>query len=139
MATINTKIDSGIQKFTFTDTDGDVIASCKINPTDIRLWKRCEDIADKFEKIGEDAPETATAADAVKYNDELEQMICYLLGYDARESLFGFLSATTILPDGSLFAHKVAERIMDSVEAEVKKRANKREAAVAKHTAKYNK
>lgn len=137
--TINTNLDSGIQKFTFTDSDGDVIASFKLNPTDVRLAKRCEEISEQMEKMSENAPEIATVADAAKYNAELEEKVCYMLGYDAKESLFSFLSATTILPDGSLFAQKVVERIVDAVEPEVKKRAQKMQAAVSKHTAKYNK
>ncbi len=139
MATINTNFDSGVQKYTFTDSDGDVIASFKLNPTDIKLAKRCEEVAEQLEKMSETAPQFATVEDAAKYNDDLESKVCYMLGYDARASLFGLLSATTILPNGTLFAQKVVETIVQSIEPEIKKRTEKMQAAVAKHTAKYNK
>lgn len=135
--TINTQFDSGLRKFTFTDSDGDVIASFKLNPTDIKLAARCEEMADYFSKLSENAPEFSTVAEVAKYNNDIEDKICYMLGYDAKETLFGFLSATTILPDGSIFANKIMERIVETIEPEVKKRSQKMQQSVAKYTAKY--
>ena len=137
MATkINTGLNSGLMKFTFTDTDGEVIASFRLNPTDVRLAKRCDeaityfrDLRQKTQQIGE--------GDLYRLNDELEEKICTMLGYNARETLFGELSATTVLPDGDIFAVKVLETVAQAVEPEVKKRAAAMEKTVAKYTAKY--
>lgn len=137
--TINTNLDSGIQKYTFTDSDGDVIASFRMNPADVRLAKKCEEVAQYFEELSKTAPDVSTADEMVKYNDQLEGKMCYLLGYDVKPDLFGVMSATTILPDGTLFVGKVIDTIAETVKPELEKRAKKMQASVTKYTAKYNK
>lgn len=136
---IDTSLSSGLMKFTFTDTDGDVIASFKLNPADIKLAARCEEVSKYFEEQGDALPHNADISHAVKLNDELENKICYLLGYDAHDSLFGMLSAVTILPDGDLFAVKVMQRIQEVIGPELRKRKQNMQKAVNKHTAKYQK
>jgi len=137
--TVSTSINSGLLKFTFTDSDGDVFASFKLNPADIRLATRCEEIAKYFGERENGVPQNASVADIVKLDDELEEKICYLLGYDARSTLFGMMSATTILPDGDLFVTKVMQRIQEAVGLELRKRKQNIQKAVNKHTAKYQK
>lgn len=134
---INTGICSGLMKFTFTDTDGDVFATFMLNPADIKLAARCEEISKYLEERAKTLPRNATVSDAVKLNDELEDKVCYLLGYDARATLFGMVSATTIMPDGELFVTKVVEKINEAVVPEIRKRRQNMQKAVAKHTAKY--
>lgn len=136
---INTSFSSGLMKFTFTDTDGDVFASFKLNPADIRLAARCEEISKYFEELGKGLPQNAAVSDIVKLDDELEEKVCYLLGYDARSTLFSMMSATTVLPDGELFVAKVMQRIQEAIGPELRKRQQSMQKAVNKHTAKYQK
>ena len=135
--TVNTNLGSSILKFTFTDDDGEVVASFRLNPADVRLAGRVQEAANFFRKAAQSAPEQATAADILKYNNDVEEEICRVLGYDARESLFGFMSATTILADGEMFAQKILKRIEEAVLPEIQKRKAALAAAVKKHTAKY--
>lgn len=136
---IDTSINSGILKFTFTDSDGDVFASFKMNPTDVRLLDRCKEISQWFSDVKESMANCSTAEELAKLNSDLEDKICDLLGYDARQSLFGFMSATTILPDGDIFAVKVMDKIVATVEPEIEKRKQAMQKAAAKYTAKYTK
>lgn len=135
--TVNTNLGSSILKVTFTDDDGEVVASFRLNPADVRLAGRVQEAANFFRKTAQSAQEQATAADILKYNNDVEEEICRVLGYDARESLFGFMSATTILADGEMFAQKILKRIEEAVLPEIKKRKAALAAAVKKHTAKY--
>lgn len=135
--TVNTNLGSSILKFTFTDDDGDVVASFRLNPADVRLAGRVREAAQFFRQAAQSAPEQATAADLEKYNNDAEDKICSILGYDARESLFGFMSATTILDDGEMFAQKILTKIEEAVLPEIQKRKAALAAAVKKHTAKY--
>lgn len=137
--TINTSLSSALLKFTFTDADGDVFASFKLNPADIRLVSRCEELAKFFDQIKDDTSKINTSEEMIKYNDLVEEKFNYLLGYDARGSLFGMMSATTILPDGDIFATKVLDKIIDAVGPEIAKRRQNMQAAVRKHTEKYKK
>lgn len=139
MSQVNTKIGSSLLKFTFTDDDGEIIASFRMNPADIKLLQRCEELATYFEELREKTPETTTLEDAVKFNDMLEDKICYLLGYDAKPSLFGVVSATAIMGDGNLFVLHVVNKIAEFVGPEIQERKKAMQKAVEKHTAKYTK
>lgn len=136
MAAVNTNIGSSLLKFTFTDQDGDVVASFKINPADVKLAQRCQELSDYYQKIAENTSETESIEEAVKFNDELEGKICYLLGYDARATLFGMISATSVMADGNMFAVHVMNKIVEVAGPEIEKR-KKSMAKAAKHTAKY--
>ena len=135
--TVNENLGSSVLKFTFTDGDGDVVASFRLNPADVRLVGRIQEAAKFFAQAAKEAPETATAEDILKFNNAVEDKICDVLGYDARQSLFGFMSATTVLEDGEIFAKKILDKIEKAVVQEIQKRKETLMAAVRKHTAKY--
>ena len=139
MAVINSGIGSTFLKFTFTDSDGDVVASFRMNPADVKLVQRCQEVSAYFNDLRDNTPETATLEDALKMNAELESKICYLLGYDATETLFGLISATSVMSDGNMFIVHVMKKIVEAVGPEIRKRKQSMEKAVAKHTAKYQK
>lgn len=132
---INAAVGSALQKYTFTDDDGEVIASFRLNPTDIRLADRMLEVSKLLEKNTPQISKEADVADVLKYNNELEDKICYILGYDAHESLFGLLSATTILPDGTMFCTKVVDTIAKAIAPELERRKK----VTDKHIAKYTK
>ncbi len=135
--TVNESLGSSILKFTFTDNDGDVVASFRLNPADVRLVNRIREAAEFFANAAQEAPVSATAEDILQYNNAVEDKICYVLGYDARQSLFGFMSATTVLDDGEIFAKKILAKIEEAAVQEIRKRKEALMAAVKKHTAKY--
>ena len=139
MSAINTSIGSSLLKFTFSDDEGDVIASFRMNPADIKLAQRCQEVSSYFEELKEKTQENATLEDVVKLNNEVEDKICNLLGYDAKQSLFGQISATSVLGDGNMFVVLVMEKIVEAVAPEISRRKQSMADAVAKHTAKYAK
>ena len=136
---VNTQkvIDANIQTYTFTDDDGDVVASFRLNPADIRIPGRVLEAAEHFRNMAQKIPEKVTIEDYVQLNNEWEEKICYVLGYDAKESLFGFMSATTKLRSGQSFGNVVMEKISEAVAEEYHKRREALMAAVRKHTEKY--
>ena len=139
MAALNKSVSSSLMKFTFSDEDGEVVASFRMNPADIKLAQRCQEVSAFFEDMRDKTPDNATFEDVVKFNDELENKICYLLGYDAKTSLFGLLSATSVMGDGNMFVVHVMDQIIKSVGPEIKKRQQAMAKAISKHTAKYQK
>lgn len=139
MAIINTGIGSAFLKFRFTDEDGDVVSSFRMNPADIKVAIRAEEVSKYLEGRKDALSGNMTAADMAKFNDELEEKICYVLGYDARSELFKApLTATTILPSGDLFAVAVMDKIVEAVKPEIEKRRANMEKAAAKYTARYD-
>ena len=136
---ISKKINTGIIKFTFTDEDGEVFAYFRMNPTDVNLFKRLEEVSRYFESRKNEAPTLASVEDLVKYNKEIEEKIDYLLGYHASETLFDNITATTITPYGEIFAILVLEFISEKLRPEMQKRKQNMIAAADKYTEKYKK
>ena len=139
MGTVNQNIGSSLMKFTFTDENGDVVSSFRMNPADIKLAHRCQELSAYFHNLARRVSENETLEDAIKFNDEIEEKICYLLGYDARQSVFGLISATSVMGDGNLFVVHVMNQISKAVGPEIKKRQQAMANAVSKHTGKYKK
>ncbi len=137
MADINVNIGSSLVNFYFRDGEGNVISSFRMNPADIKLASRCAEMAESIGSMGSSIPEDAGIQDLLRLNDELEEKICYVLGYDARKSLFGFVSATSIMEDGELFVHLVMNTITEAVKPAVEKRKKAMEAAAARYAAQY--
>lgn len=138
--TINKNINSGLLKFTFTDSDGDVFAYFKMNPADARLAARCSEVSEFFDKKATEAGSFETVEELAKYSDELTEKIDYILGYKASETLFGeLMSPVTILPNGDVFAFVVLEAIGEAVGSEIHKRKLKMQKAASKYTNKYTK
>ena len=76
MAVINTGVGASFLKFAFTDDDGEIIASFRMNPGDVKLALRCQEVSAYFEDLRDRTPEHATLEDAVKLNDELPKSRC---------------------------------------------------------------
>lgn len=133
---VNSNIAVGKLNFTFTDEDGNVFSSFRLNPTDVNVASRCEEVSDFFRKWQDKEP--ASLDDILKINEDLEEKIAYILGYDARESIFGEVPATTVLPSGELFAETVLKAITNAVNTEIEKRNKKAAEAAAKYTSKYD-
>lgn len=139
MAVVNKSVSSSLLKFTFRDDEGEVVAFFRMNPADIKLVQRCQEVSAYFEERRDKIPDNATLEEAAQYNNELEEKICYLLGYDAKQSLFGLFSATSIMGDGNLFVVHIMDQILKAVKPEIEKRKQAMAKAVSKHTAKYQK
>jgi hypothetical protein len=136
MAEKNINIGSSFTKFTFTDENGDVVAYFRMNPTDIRLAERANEAVKYFQDKAETIKESPNVSDLIQYDKELTEKLNYILGYDAASTLFSFMSATTIMSDGKVFAALVLETIANNLEADIRNRFEKF-AAVEKYTAKY--
>lgn len=134
---LNSNINTGLIKATFTDEDGDLFASCKINPTDVKLMKRAEEVSEFFNNTAN--PTVTDPEKFMEFNDMIEEKICYLLGYDARTELFGLIPATSVNQDGEMWAMIVLDKIMEYIKPEIEKRKQNMVSAIDKYTGKYQK
>lgn len=131
------QFNTGVIKFEFRDEDGEVFSSFRMNPTDVNLLKRMEEVADYFENRKFEVPEDVSGEELAAFNKEIEDKINYLLGYDAAKDIFSEITATTVSPDGDIFAFVVLETIAEELKPEMEKRQKSMEAAASKYTAKY--
>lgn len=133
---VKTSPVTGFMHFSLEDGD-EVCAKFRINPGDVKLLQRCNDVAEYFHQVQEKVAENATQDDVMAFNDELESKFCHLLGYDARESLFGNIPALNIMPDGVMFALHIMQAVNQYVIPELKKRRAAQADGVKKYTEKY--
>ncbi len=138
--TINTKIDDGILTFTFTNNQNEIFASFRLNPTDVNIAARAEEVSAFFEKTEETVKNVTSAKEAAKLNELIQDKINYLLGYEASKDLFREpLTATTVFGNGQMFANIVLDKVADAIAPEIEKRRKKMQAEVDKYTEKYTK
>lgn len=123
------------KKFTFTDQEGEVVASCTLHSADIGTYQRCMTVMEWFQSNPAEGAETLEQYAA--FNETVEAKVCYILGYDARSELFGRIAATAILPDGRPFVCVVLDAISGELNRAEQERRDKRMEAVKRHTAKY--
>lgn len=138
--TINTKIDDGILTFTFTNNQNEIFASFRLNPTDVNIAARAEEVSAFFEKTEETVKNVTSAKEAAKLNELIQDKINYLLGYEASKDLFREpITATTVFENGQMFANIVLDKVADAIAPEIEKRRKKMQAEVDKYTEKYTK
>lgn len=138
--TINTKIDDGILTFTFTNNQNEIFASFRLNPTDVNIAARAEEVSAFFEKTEETIKNVTSAKEAAKLNELIQDKINYLLGYEASKDLFREpITATTVFENGQMFANIVLDKVADAIAPEIEKRRKKMKAEVDKYTEKYTK
>lgn len=133
--TVRTAVDVRMMEFNFTDNDGEVFASFRMNPGDLNAVKRFDDAIRFFEKTRNRKISDANAL--VSLNRKLEEKICYAIGC-SRESVFGKVPAATVLPDGEFFAAKVLWVVKDAICEETARRRKARMDAVNKYAGKYD-
>lgn len=134
----NMVLDGGLIPFTFSDNSGRLLASFEMNPADVNVAARCEEVGAFFTERAKSMGDSLT--DVRKYDAELAEKLNYVLGYGPDYKLFKPpMSATTVLPSGDLFAVVIFERIAEVVRPEVQKRKQAMQKAAEKYIAKYAK
>ena len=109
--TINTNIDDGFLLFTFTNKQGEVFSSFKLNPTDINVAARAEELETFFEQAQESVKNVSSSKEMAEINNQIEDKINYMLGYEASKDLFKEpITATTVFGNGQVFASILLSR-----------------------------
>lgn len=138
--TINTNIDDGILIFTFTNNEDKVFSSFKLNPTDINVVARAEEVIEYFKQFEDSIQKATSGKEMAELNKQIEDKINYLLGYEASKDLFKEpITATTVFGNGQVFAHIVLDKIAEVIAPEIEKRKKKMQAVANKYTEKYTK
>lgn len=124
--TINTNIDDGFLLFTFTNKQGEVFSSFKLNPTDINVAARAEELEAFFEQAQESVKNVSSSKEMAEINNQIEDKINYMLGYEASKDLFKEpITATTVFGNGQVFAYIVLDKINEALLRKLKRERKK--------------
>lgn len=129
--------NSGFQIFNFRDEDGELITSFKINPSDIGLMARCEEVSAFFEKEKAFLEDAKTPQQMLEINNVIEEKINYLLGTEENNVFKKPLTATTVMPDGMIFAELLMNTVLSVVKPEIEKRSKAKKERLDKYVSKY--
>lgn len=122
-------VDTGDMMIRFTNNEGKVFASLRINPTNPVFLIRCKNMADFFAV----ARQYQTAEE---FEEAMVQKFSEFLGYDCKKSLFGNVGATAVMNDGRMFMFHVVDTMIQYVGPELRRRKAQN---VAKYVDKYKK
>lgn len=131
------KFNTGRIKFIFKDENDEVFSSFRMNPTDANVIARAEEVSEYFEKRKNEVDHIVSGKELAKYNQEIEEKINYVLGYDASKEIFGEITATTISPEGEIFGVVLMDFIVEKLKPEIEKRRKIMNESIDKYTKKY--
>ncbi len=132
---INTRVVTNDITFTFTNERDEIFSEIRLNVMDPGLILRIEAAVKHFRSA---AKKPITSQEEwQKFNDDLEKEICNVVGFDARQSAFGKVSAAAILPSGERFGALVLRTISKHGAAEINKRRKRMDEVVHHYTGRY--
>ena len=133
-------VDRGLEEYTIEDKKGNILGKFEMNPSDMEMAKRYEEVAEAVSHIMDSVDESKNIVDILtEAEDKLSEQIDYLFNAKVAQNFFSITSPFTVLASGEFFIENVLNAIGGLIEAETGKRFKKIQSKVAKYTLKYNK
>lgn len=133
-------VDRGLEEYTIEDKNGTVLGKFEMNPADMELVKRYEQVAEAVSHIADNVDESKDIVDIVaEMEEKLNKQIDYLFNSNVSQSFFSITSPFTVLANGEFFVENVLNSIGKLIEAETGKRFAKVQTKINKYTSKYHK
>ena len=133
-------VDRGTEEYTIEDKKGNVLGKFEMNPADMELVKRYEEVADAVSHITDGVDESKDIVDIlVEMEDKLSKQIDYLFNSKVSQNFFSITSPFSVLANGDFFIEDVLNKIGILIEAETGKRFKKVQTKVAQYIANHRK
>lgn len=133
-------VDRGLEEYTIEDKNGTVLGKFEMNPADVELVKRYEQVAETVSHIADDIDESKDIVDILaEMESRLNKQIDYLFNSNVSQSFFSITSPFTVLASGEFYVENVLNAIGKLIEAETGKRFEKVQTKISKYTSKYHK
>lgn len=144
---IKTSVKAG-EEYEFLDTEGKHLFSIWINPSDVGMVQRAQDLVDYLNNLDlsvtkseedEEEPTLEEVSAILKENtDTLGEKLDALFNAEISAAIFSVMSPFTPLASGKLYIEEVVEKILDAITAETNARFKKVQSRQNKYTAKYH-
>lgn len=150
---IKTNISSG-EEYEFLDINGKPLFTICINPTDMGLIKRADELVDFLnnliileEKTDDETEENRDLETDMKVifmtlekaEKELAEKLDHLFNAPISDQIYSVMDPFTPLKNGKLYIEEILDSISSVIEAEMKQRTKKVQSRMDKYTAKYHK
>lgn len=145
---IKTSVKAG-EEYEFLDKEGKHLFSIWINPSDVGMVQRAQNLVDylnsldlsitKTEEDSEKEPTLEEASAVLKENTEiLGEKLDALFNAEISAAIFSVMSPFTPLASGKLYIEEVVEKMLDAITAETNARFKRVQSRQNKYTAKYH-
>lgn len=146
---IKTNVTVG-EEYEFLDTNGKHLFSIRINPADVGIVKRVNDIVDFLNSLDmSEVPENTDQAEvnevkemaAIIENTEkiLAEKLDQLFDSNISEAIFSVMNPFTPLKSGKIYIEEIVDNLCNVIEEELNQRTNRIQNRMSKYTAKYRK
>lgn len=131
-------VDRGLEEFEIVDKNGEFLGKFSMNPADLQMIKRYEEVVGDFENLGEGIdPELPADEIIVKAEEKICDLFDYLFNAKVSQDIFSITSPYTPLANGEVFFINVLNAISGLIEKETGKRYKKVRDKMNKYTEKY--
>lgn len=132
-------VDRGLETFTIEDKKGNVLGSFEMNPSDMEMVKRYEEVSKTIEHLTDDVSEDDNSLETLLLMEKkISEQIDYLFNASVADSFFSITSPFTILANGEFFIENVLNAIGKLIEEETGKKYKKIQTKVNKYAVKYH-
>lgn len=139
------QIETGIKKYEIEDENGDLLGVIRIDPKDLNMLVRCEEVEknvlaliESVDKIVETEELETAEKKVIEIDEKIKEQLNYLFDYDVSSVIFGNRHCLNT-NHGIPFIQRFMDMIIPVVENVVKKENKESRERISKYTKQYGK
>lgn len=134
------KTNIAVEEYEFLDANDNVMFKIALNPGDVGIASRYEEVVDYLNSLNIPADEGADIGiELDKIKTELGAKLDNVFNMPISSQIFSVMHPFAVLADGRLYIEEIVDKICGVIEAELNVRTKKVQSRLAKYTAKYHK
>lgn len=134
------KTNVAVEEYEFLDANDNVMFKIALNPGDVGIASRYEEVVDYLNSLNIPADEGVDiGVELDKIKTELGAKLDNVFNMPISSQIFSVMHPFAVLADGRLYIEEIVDKICGVIEAELNVRTKKVQSRLAKYTAKYHK
>lgn len=134
------KTNVAVEEYEFLDANDNVMFKIALNPGDVGIASRYEEVVDYLNLLNIPADEGVDiGVELDKIKTELGAKLDNVFNMPISSQIFSVMHPFAVLADGRLYIEEIVDKICGVIEAELNVRTKKVQSRLAKYAAKYHK
>lgn len=134
------KTNVAVEEYEFLDANDNVMFKIALNPGDVGIASRYEEVVDYLNSLNIPADEGVDiGVELDKIKTELGAKLDNVFNMPISSQIFSVMHPFAVLADGRLYIEEIVDKICGVIEAELNVRTKKVQSRLAKYAAKYHK